>query len=124
MYAKTMCIMHYTRVRRTGEVGNSASLRRDYGTGSVNEYGYMVVYCKSHPMATSQGKLLVHRGVLYNAMGEGPHPCHWCRKSLPWRGTSAADCINVDHLDFNKLNNSPSNLVASCLDCNTKRAEK
>ena len=123
-YARAVCVMHYTRLRRNGEVGPSKSLKRDYGTGHINEDGYLVVRGYGHPLAVGQDKLLAHRGVLFDAIGPGPHPCHWCNRVLPWRAHSAADCINVDHLDFDRLNNSRENLVPSCLDCNTKRGEQ
>ncbi|MEV4991247.1 hypothetical protein [Pseudarthrobacter sp. LMD1-1-1.1] len=120
-YARGICVMHYTRLRRDGHVGSTLSQKRDYGSGHINEYGYLVVRGGGHPLATSQDKLLAHRGVLFDAIGPGPHPCHWCSRLLPWQADTAANCINVDHLDFNKLNNSRENLVPSCLDCNTKR---
>jgi len=44
-------------------------------------------------------------------------------KELPWRG-GASRAINVDHLDGDRLNNAPTNLVVSCLDCNTKRGAR
>jgi len=120
-YARSVCVMHYTRLRRDGHVGSTLSQKRAYGSGHINEDGYLVVRGAGHLLATSQDKLLAHRGVLYDAIGPGPHPCHWCARSLPWQGKTAADCINVDHLDFNRLNNARQNLVPSCLDCNTKR---
>jgi hypothetical protein len=30
--------------------------------------------------------------------------------------------ITIDHLDFNKLNNDPSNLRLACMKCNNRRA--
>lgn len=124
LYAKGYCVLHYSRMREGKPIGDGTRLKREWGTGGLNAYGYLVVNRPSHPLATSQGKLLAHRGVLYDAIGEGPHPCHWCGKLLPWQGYSAAHCINVDHLDFDRLNNKRENLVPSCLDCNTKRGRK
>lgn len=120
-YAKQLCVMHYNRLKSSGSVGRAERSVRENGAGSINGDGYLVIRNPSHPLATSQGKLLVHRAVLYNALGAGPHPCHWCGVRLPWQGRSAAECINVDHLDFNRLNNSRENLVAACLHCNSKR---
>lgn len=87
---------------------------------SINGDGYLITRDPSHPLATAQGKLLVHRAILYAMLGEGEHPCHWCNKMLTWRGRPSLR-ISTDHLDHNRLNNHPSNLVPSCLDCNTKR---
>lgn len=61
-----------------------------------------------------------HRAVLYDAIGPGPHSCHWCGKTIYW-DAAAAERINTDHLDWNRLNNDAANLVPACLDCNTKR---
>ena len=123
-YARGLCTMHYTRLRRDGSTGDAGRLRGAFGDGSVNSYGYLVVHAPGHPLAEgrAQGKIEAHRVILYESLGEGPHPCHWCDRMLPWRG-APGERICVDHLDFDKLNNSPSNLVPSCLDCNTKRVQ-
>lgn len=120
LYARGYCVMHYSRLRKRGALGAAGAIRRQKGEGSVNGDGYRVIKAPGHPLATAQGKLLEHRAVLYAAIGDGLHPCHWCGKKLPWRG-GAARAINVDHLDDNRLNNALTNLVVSCLDCNTKR---
>lgn len=120
LYARGLCVMHYNRLRKRGEVGGPGRERDPLGSGHVNEYGYRIIKAHGHPVATSQGKAYEHRVVLYEKLGQGPHPCHWCGKRMPWKG-GAAVAINVDHLDGDRLNNSPDNLVASCLDCNTKR---
>lgn len=119
-YCKGLCVMHYDRLRRRGDVGTVESERRARGTGHVTDYGYLWTSIPGHPLATAQNKVAVHRVVLYERIGPGRHPCHWCGKSLPWMG-GADVAINVDHLDHNRLNNDPDNLVPSCLDCNTKR---
>lgn len=119
MYARKVCVLHYSRLRSTGELGGPRQ-RGPMGEGSVNSYGYRVVRAPRHPLATAQGKLLEHRGLLFDQIGPGAHPCAWCSKSLTWRGP-AESRVNVDHLDFDKLNNALDNLVVSCLDCNTKR---
>jgi len=62
--------------------------------------------------------------VLYDAIGPGPHECHWnrvtgCGKvALEWGGGQG---IVVDHLNGDTLDNRPENLVPSCKVCNTRR---
>lgn len=120
LYCKGLCVMHYSRSRTRGAVGAATRERRPCGSGGLTEDGYRVVKAPGHPLATAQDKALEHRVVLFAVIGDGIHGCHWCGKSLTWRG-HAATRINVDHLDWDRLNNIPSNLVPSCLDCNTKR---
>jgi hypothetical protein len=82
-----------------------------------------------HPLVSpgSQPKVLVHRLVLYNKIGPGPHPCHWCGKPVDWVvgkfQTKGAfkDALIADHLDDDGKNNDPSNLVPSCHGCNIHR---
>lgn len=70
---------------------------------------------QGHPLASKKGQLAEHRKVLYDKIGVGPHPCHWCGKLLVWGGILG---LNVDHLDGDKLNNDSENLVPSCCGCN------
>lgn len=60
-----------------------------YLTGS----GYLVTYCPEHPKAWASGKVRVHIAVAYEKYGDIP------------------DGYVVHHLDLNKLNNDPSNLI-------------
>lgn len=120
MYARQMCVMHYSRSRSTGDVGPATRRRAPRGSGHINPDGYRIIKWPGHPLATAQDKLPEHRAVLYAEIGPGQHGCHWCAKPLVWTGRQS-ECINVDHLDHDRLNNTPENLVPSCLDCNTKR---
>jgi hypothetical protein len=124
IYCRQMCTMHYQRARKDGHAGSAASRRAARGAGSLDQStGYRVLHLTDHPLANAQGRTLEHRAVLYDAIGEGPHPCHWCGTPLPWRGP-AHRRICVDHLDDSTTNNDRSNLVPSCLDCNTKRGTR
>lgn len=72
-----------------------------------------------HPIAMADGKIYTHRMVLYEKLGAGQHPCHWCGKHLVWVG--AGSKLVSDHLDANKWNNEPDNLVPACTHCNRAR---
>lgn len=80
----------------------------------------------SHPLAQhcgkGYGKVYEHRLALFNKIGPGEHQCHWCSKLIYWRKDCRADAIVVDHLDENKWNNKPDNLVPSCRRCNAQRS--
>lgn len=76
-----------------------------------------------HPIAPPSGFVAVCRLVLYEKVGPGSHPCHWCGTTVEWlpgHGTIKGALI-ADHLDWNIHNNSPENLVPSCNDCNAHR---
>lgn len=88
-----------------------------------HRYGYVYVYAPGHPLA-SKGKIpkvAEHRQVLYDAIGPGPHPCHWgCgRIDLQWGGIGG---IHADHLNDDASDNRRENLVVSCQRCNNARA--
>jgi hypothetical protein len=82
---KGMCELHYLRVYRNGDT--TTLLRAPAGAGTVTRNGY-----RTHAKKTK--KTFEHRIVCERALG----------KSLP----SAAV---VHHIDENRLNNDPSNLV-------------
>ena len=68
---------------------------------------------------------VIHRVTLYNRIGPGLHPCHWCGKEVEWtRGNNGETTLVVDHLDDNRQNNEPDNLVPSCNVCNLRRSNK
>lgn len=90
--------------------------RIEPGKGGCNVLGYKLIYVKGHPLAMSLGRIYEHRYVLYEAIGEGPHPCHWCGTLLDWGRE-----LHVDHLDDDRLNNDLGNLVVSCRQCNRDR---
>ena len=90
---------------------------------SVTKEGYVMLSGQyGHPLAGpgKRGEVLEHRKVLYDLIGPGPHPCHWCGRSLEWGGVRG---INVDHLNDVKDDNRPENLVPSCLNCNGRRGK-
>lgn len=83
---------------------------------------YKSVRDPAHPLATPSGLILLHRKMLYDRIGPGWHPCHWCGEPVEWRiGKPASGALVADHLDHDTRNNSPENLVPSCNPCNGHR---
>ena len=79
---------------------------------------------KGHPLSPPSGSpVRVARLVLFDKIGPGTHPCHWCKTPVTWhagRGPRHGNLI-ADHLDWNPDNNSAENLVPSCTSCNAHR---
>ena len=77
-----------------------------------------------HPLCVPPSTCMpTHRKVLFDAIGWGPHKCHWCGRSVIWktrRGVTE-DSLLADHLDNDSRNNSPENLVPACTGCNSGR---
>lgn len=125
LYCKGFCVMHYTRSRHgVDPFACPQPLRSAPGEGSVIADGYRVLNIPSHPLARAQGKVAEHRVVLFAKIGAADHSCHWCGKLLAWTGVRQSVKIMADHVDHDRLNNDPTNLVPACLDCNTKRRAK
>jgi hypothetical protein len=83
-----------------------------------------IVYAPDHPLAASSGQIYKQRYDLYERIGPGKHPCHWCGRLLEWRtGEDArkAGAITVARLDPAR-GSEPSNLVPSCLSCNQRQS--
>lgn len=73
---------------------------------------------QDHPLAWA-GQVLACRKVLYDAIGPGPHGCHWgCGRTLEWGGR---DGIQADHVNGDQADDRPENLVPSCISCNVRR---
>lgn len=109
------CEMHNARVRRLGTL--DLPERRDR---IVAENGYVLVLSPDHPLARPShgGRVFEHRQVMYDLIGPGTHPCFWCDAPVAWGST-----LHVDHVDHDRANNDPMNLVPSCRGCNTTRKE-
>lgn len=124
--AKTQCVNGHdftpenTYIRSNGWRSCRACSRRVMRQGRY-QYDYIYVYAPGHPLATGKiPKVAQHRRVLYDAIGPGPHGCHWCGKpGLTWGGKAG---INVDHLNGDPSDNRRENLVESCQSCNKSRA--
>lgn len=116
-----LCKMHYHRQYRHGGVdmvatksGISASLGRRYKTK----------HAPSHPLASKHGNVYVHRMVLFDAIGYGPHSCHWCGADVAWLPKGTPGELHPDHLNGDGADNHIVNLVASCRGCNTLRGSQ
>lgn len=78
---------------------------------------------RGHPIAPRGGVTARARFVLYDEIGPGPHPCHWCGKEVNWTPGKAfaPSALHVDHLDWDAANDDAGNLVPSCNSCNSHR---
>lgn len=84
---------------------------------------YRTVKAPEHPLANQRGVVLVNRAVLYDELGDRRLNCYWCERQLFWRGVGIEKVV-ADHLDGNRLNNQPNNLVPACRICNSNRARR
>jgi|WetSurMetagenome_2_1015567.scaffolds.fasta_scaffold178324_2 hypothetical protein len=78
----------------------------------------------THPLACADGHVPIHTDVLYRKLGPGPHPCHWCGKLVNWKKLSGEiqyPMLHADHLNDQRKDNRPENLVPSCVHCNIYR---
>lgn len=111
-----ICGMHRKRIKRTGSADLLPRQPRQRRPRKP-QAPYQRVRVAHHVLVDGcDSKTYVHRVVLFDRIGYGPHRCHWCCIGLTWRLD-----LHVDHIDFNRLNNDPDNLVPSCMSCNTTR---
>jgi hypothetical protein len=82
---------------------------------------YRSTYSPDHPLAQADGRVPTHRLVLYDKIGTGVHACHWCGRAVRWIGGGRGDQLVADHVDGDRWNNDPANLVPSCHRCNSHR---
>lgn len=77
---------------------------------------------RDHPLSNGRGVTTEHRAVLWERIGAGVHPCHYCGTLVEWRCGVGAwhGALVAEHLDRNPANNDPSNIVAACQPCNIK----
>lgn len=112
------CAMHYHRWYRHGSTDKVAS--KSGVTASLGRR-YRTKHQPDHPLASKHGSVYVHRAVLYDEIGPGPHACHWCKTEVDWAPRGAPRELQPDHLNDDGADNRIENLVPSCRRCNTLR---
>lgn len=109
----TVCEAHYCMFRRNGNYNGK------YKSPTAKQGNYIRVNgkeAKKHYMATDKSGLLYeHRMVAYDVRNGICEPCFWCGIELDWKS-----CV-IDHLNEDKHDNSPENLLISCVKCNRAR---
>jgi 5-methylcytosine-specific restriction endonuclease McrA len=114
----SMCKMHYHRWYRHGSTDKVAT-RKSTRTDASS---YRSISRPDHPLAMTSGRIYEHRMVLFDEVGEGSHPCHWCSRIVTWMlPVGHPDNLQVDHLNGVRNDNRLENLVVSCPNCNVRR---
>ena len=109
-----LCALHLVRHRRGNPM--NGPLRKP------SAYRYVIVTRRDHPLAMKNGRVAVHRMVLFDAVRGGRLPCFWCGTPLAWNvDRKDPNALYVDHLNHNRRCNEDTNLVPSCNSCNAGR---
>lgn len=111
------CRKHYTRQLRHGSMHPTRAQPRSVHPGAQ---GYMVQHNPDHPLADANGTVYYHRLVMWDRLDGQPTTCAFCARAIGW-SVPGGDSISVEHLDGDRQNNHPLNLVAACFSCNAKR---
>lgn len=116
-----LCAMHYHRIYRHGSPDKQA---RSSGISVSNGRRYKTKYNPKHPLASKHGIVYAHRMVLFDAIGYGPHSCHWCGGEIDWKPKGQPGELQPDHLNNMGDDNRLENLVPACRGCNVARAQQ
>jgi hypothetical protein len=117
----TLCPMHYHRAYRHG---STATVATASGVSVSPGRKYKTKYVPTHPLASKHGIVYVHRMVLFNAIGYGPHACHYCQANIDWTRRGEPNELQPDHVNNQGDDNRIENLVPCCRSCNTARAQQ
>lgn len=121
-HARSYCCMHSNRLRRGTDL--HAPPTRASGEGTINVHGRLIMFRPEHPLANAKGCVINARLVLFAKIGYGPHRCHWCTAHVLWRIEDVNLRLEADHVDGDKLNDDPANIVPSCKACNIGRKNR
>lgn len=114
VHGKGICDLHRNRIRRTGKYTVQPR--------TIAPQRYKSVKVVGHPLAcATTHRVYLHRLVLFNTLGFGNFACFWCGTTVRWRRGITTDALIPDHLDHDRHNNDPTNLVPSCNRCNAAR---
>ncbi len=105
-----LCPLHLCRKKKGLPLG--------YRKPTLARKRYKTLMRPDHPLADVRGRVAVHRMVLFDRVS-GPLPCFWCGGPLEWLKN-----LFVDHLNHDRHDNRPKNLVPACNGCNAGRTIK
>lgn len=109
--ARGLCQLHFGRQKR--------GLPFDYTRPTIAPQRYRLLRHPEHPLADARGRVYEHRIVLFAQIGWMRVPCFWCGC-----GISFAEKLVPDHLNHDRQDNRPVNLVPSCNSCNAGRTRR
>ena len=112
------CRIHYMRMWRNGTL----EPKKRFGGVYSHSNGYLQITDPTHPLADSKGSVLLHRAVLWDRFAGKTPSCAFCGVVLSWRRGQKHPVATAEHLDGNRKNNDPWNIVAACLSCNSARS--
>lgn len=120
---KGYCAAHYLQSYHGRDLTTEIREKAPNGSGHLDN-GYKYFTNHEHPLADKYGRVAEHRMVAYEKFGPGRQRCNWCYGEVIWNAQLQKYWVVVDHLDFDRSNNDPTNLVISCHHCNWKRFDR
>jgi hypothetical protein len=119
MHGRGLCDLHRIRLARHGST--------EARPRSLAPKRYKLEKRPGHPLAhATTHRVYLHRIVLFDQIGFGRFPCFWCASPVEWTTTHPVppNALITDHLDHNRHNNDPTNLVPACRSCNSARTRE